>query len=1400
MELRLHRLLPFIPPHLARKIIADPFWEEHADSDVVSGAILFADISGFTPLTEKLAEAGKEGPEELTRLLNEFFTVLIDRLEAESGEVVKFSGDALMVLFPSGKDGLPKATRRAMQAAEGLQEIVMNMGTLESSVGPVSLAIKIGIGVGDVLAMEVGGLLGRWEYVIAGDPLRQAAAGESQASPGEIVASPEAIDVAHPDPIEPRKVQTVAFPKLENFDQVEKTLRRFVPGAVLGWLETQDRGWLCVLRPMTVLFIGTTEIAHEDPEDQEAFHEIVRAVQRTLYRFEGSLNKVAVDDKGTVIMALFGAPPLAHSDDAIRGVKAALEIQAVSRRMQRPVAIGVTTGVIFAGPVGSERRFEYTVMGDTVNLSARLMKAAGLGNVLCDETTYKAAREKVQIERLEPIEVKGKQDPIKVFQPNDEKLTSRLISGTFRPPRRVFGREDEVGVLKEHLGNLREGDGGLVLIHAGTGLGKSRLLKELEMQAKIQGLPVLHGAGRSTERDVSLRAWQTVFEGFYGIESETDPAIRYSAVRSLVAELTPSLVDQISLLAEPLGLHIPDDAPEIKLDAELHQQSILNLTDSVLSAWLSSRPMVIVMDDVQWLDSRSWALLEHLISQHCVKGRPMLVGLAARPMERDSEGAQLWTKLAERDNTHTLEPRPLETDDIVAMLADRLHLSTEHVPNRLLQFISARSEGTPFIIEELVRALSDQSLVEVWKDEKAGHNRCRVSTDLTERTESLPGSVRGLLLAKMDRLSADQQLTLKVASVFGRTFPFEGLVEVLEEISEFDVEKIQEHLDALADMELIDTESTDPELIYRFGHQVTQEVAYDSMLFSQRRKIHLGAADWVMRQLGEGFDFENTRVVDLAEPHKGLSPHYEDLARHYRAAGDGERELVFSVLAGHRANHLFRNQEAARYYGRALELIDESDLEGRFMLLRCREEVYARLASRSRRKADLIAMQDIARQMGDHAARAEISILQSVYQFTHGRLDAAGDLARSAIELGQAANSHVLEARARLRLGLVEIRAGHPREGGAELESALKLARNAGDKAFETEVTISLARHAERAGEFRRCLAYCEQALEHVRDTGNIGNEARILRRMGSARLDLGDHDEASDLADQAEEIQRQIGDRRQEAVTIDLHGSIAVARGDYSRGKAFFEKSLGIRQAIGDRGGQLRSLTLLGEACLHLGAFEKARLCYQQALEDAKELGMAYDQAEINARMVMLEHAVGENEKAKQYGLQAAKTLSKLNHPSLLAVVLTSLGHAFAELGDYGSAAAAYGNANRVRTQLGQRAKLMETVAGSALLDLRQGRGESATTKIEPVYTHLAKRGSDGMEQPYRVYQTVFEVLENAGDERAAKLIALAYESLQAAAEAISDQMLRASFLEDVMENRAISYYYQGVKRRGGL
>ncbi len=772
----------------------------------------------------------------------------------------------------------------------------------------------------------------------------------------------------------------------------------------------------------------------------------------------------------------------------------------------------------------------------------------------------------------------------------------------------------------------------------------------------------------------------------------------------------------------------------------------------------------------------------------------MLLVIAGRSISQDKESEAVYEELTANSLCTHLTLDVLDEPAMRLMIADRLTVIPDKVPQRLLHFVFGRSEGVPFVAEELIRVMLDYGMIEVWKDPKTNQKLCHVRGKLDDQTQALPGSVRGLILSRVDRLSGDEQLTLKIASVIGRNFLYQAIQDILIENHECEQEQVQAYLEVLSELELIEVSSDEPELEFRFVHQVTQEVVYDSMLFSQRRELHLEVAEWIEESFGEEADITLMEIPELQPSGDELAGFYTDLTHHYRSAKVPERELPYCILAGRRAAFRFQNNEAEDYFTRALELIDEDDKSARFELLKDREEILAHTSRRSARKADLMKMQEIASELDANRKKSEVAILQSVYQFAYGRPKASRQLAESSVELSVAGGARDLECRARRALAVALQATGEHQSARVEMELALDLAHDLFDVRLIANVTAELARFAEKRGEFRLCLEYCEQALRNIREVGDLGGEGRVLRRISSAWLSLGDLTQATSYAEEARDLLRQIGDQRQEAVNDELIGRIAMAKGDYSAAKLYFERSLGLNQQVQNRVGEHVSLMRLGDACFQLGAYEKARLCYQQALQDATEIEMAYDQAEISSRLVLLEHTVGDNIKAKQHGLQATKTLSALNDPSLLGYTLTSLGHALTELEEFDSAAAAYGNAINIRQSLGQKSLLMETVAGSARLDFKRGKASSAVDKVEEILLYFESGDISGVVQPYRIWQTCYEILTDAGDERAEDLIENANASLNEDAEAISDPMLRDSFLSNVAENRAVAYYSQST------
>ncbi|MCA1850288.1 MAG: adenylate/guanylate cyclase domain-containing protein, partial [Acidobacteria bacterium] len=429
-------LTSYVPALITRRLAGNSNRFTEPTVERSSAAVLFADISGFTALTERLAARGPAGAEEMTHLLNTYFGQLVDLITSHGGDIVKFAGDAVLALWPTtvAHEDLATLTRRVAQCGVAVQERLDDYEVAEG----VRLSLKLAIGAGNISTIILGGVFDRWEPLVTGAPLAQVGAANDHAAAGQVILSPEAwalvkdTCVGHTEDgyvrLEavraPLPLQATAQPVLGK--EASAALRDFIPGAIRSRLDAGQTDWLAELRRVTIVFINLPDFKYDTPllRSQEA----MRALQTNLYRYEGSINKISVDDKGASLLAALGLPPLSHEDDAARGVRAALAMQADLRRGGFHSAIGVTTGQAFCGAVGSARRREYTLMGDVVNLAARLMQAAkSEGDILCDEATAHAARgmSRLNFDSLPALKVKGKKERVAVYRPALSTQTQR---------------------------------------------------------------------------------------------------------------------------------------------------------------------------------------------------------------------------------------------------------------------------------------------------------------------------------------------------------------------------------------------------------------------------------------------------------------------------------------------------------------------------------------------------------------------------------------------------------------------------------------------------------------------------------------------------------------------------------------------------------------------------------------------------------------------------------------------------------------------------------------------------------------------------------------------------------------------------------------------------------------
>jgi predicted ATPase/class 3 adenylate cyclase len=1336
MSYLLHTLAAYVPPAIVRATLSEtsPEPPTAARSEFFPAAVLFADISGFTPLTEALAQKGSEGPEELTRLLNAYFSRMIAVVEAQGGEVVKFSGDALTVLFPAAGEDLAHATRRAWQAAQAMQAAMDEFATLETSVGPVALGMKIGVGAGKVLAAHVGGLSKRWEYIIAGDPLRQVAQAEHQAERGEIILSPEAQATLFPHALPPRPLSQPDWTAVQDPQAVETVLQCYVPGIVSAWLGQELHDWLAVLRPMTVLFGGLSGLDYTHPDAVTRLHTFLHAAQELIQHYDGSINKLAVDDKGTILLALFGAPPRAHENDPERALRCAMDLQAMAERQGLQLALGVTTGRVFAGPVGSPTRREYTVMGDTVNLAARLMGLptggpvglAGPGQIHCDYETYHSARNRLAFDLLLPVRVKGKAGLIRIYRPLGEagKTVAEPVGGA------LVGRRAEMTRITACLDDVHSGRSRILLIEGEAGIGKSRLAEEMVQLMRERGLAGLLGTGRSIEQQTPYRAWRDIFISYFLLEDVTDPVERQTRVEAHVTDVDPDLIERLPLLNDVLNLAFPENALTASLDTQLRHDSLISLLLALLRAWAAERPLVLVFEDAQWLDSLSWDLILQAARALTVARAPLLLTVVMRPLEEETVRLEPQA-LADMAETERLLLTTLTPDETVALAAARLGIAAADLPQPVAELVRTRSGGNPFFAEELIYALRDNDLIRVLPAEEPEiGNRCVVEGDLERAVQTLPDTIQGLVLSRIDRLPPEEQLTLKVAAVIGRTFAFAPLRDTLGEYVGLSQRLLRSYLDDLAQLALTALEAPEPELTYIFKHIITQEVAYQTLLFAQRRQLHRAVAEWYERTFSESL----------------LAPYYPLLAYHWQQAEERERERRYAALAGHWAAAQFANAEAAGYFSRALELTPQSDLLARYDLLLAREAVNDLRGERQAQEQDLVALAGLVDALRDSRRSAQVALRLTNY--TEVTSDYSGALlaVQQAIEQAAQAQDQTMEAEGYIAWGKVLWRQGQYEAARAPLDRALTLARAANNRYVEAQSMQALGHLYLYQGHYPHAQTHYRHALEIYRAEGHPQGEADNLINLGSTYYELGDYPAARDTYAQALNIFQNTGDRRGATFTLNNLGTVYCDLGDYAVARDFHQQALDIRLAIGDAYGEAASLV---------------------------NLGLVY-------------HSLGDHETARRHCERALAIQQEIGDPRGQGYSLTYLGHALTSLGELKAAAAAYDQAIRLRREMGQYSLLLDDFAGLARIAVAQGQTAQALEIVEDILTWIEFYGLAGIEYPLQVYLTCYHILQSTPD-RAQEVLSAAHGVLMERAASIRDEALRLKFLQDVEVNREI-------------
>ena len=1269
----LDNVVTYLPRYLVQAELAAP--DAAAGGEFLRGTLLFSDISGFTAMSERLSTLGKEGAEQIVALVNRYFSAMLDVLFAYGGDLFKFGGDALLAYFPD--DPTTPGSVNALHAAWAMQQAMADFRQVETSLGTFPLQMKIGMHAGAFFAARVGTPTKR-EFVVTGATVNATAMAESAAVAGQILVSDAVYaqvqaqpgftftpgppgyhlpDVLPPStslssaPISSPWPPSAASPAeaLQHTTTALERLTPYLPPGLLARLLSEtggrdarptayDSGEHRLVAILFANFTGASELVdHLGPghegEIARALNDYFTAMDEVVERYGGVVNKIDLYDHGDKLMALFGAP-VAHEDDAERAVRTALDMQraleeAIPWAHQR---IGVSTGMVFAGHVGGATRREYTVMGDEVNLAARLMSAAQDGEVLLASYVQRKVRPFFEVADRGEVQLKGKSKPVPTFTIVGRRAQPEPVRGIRGLRSTLVGRGEEQATLRRLVAELFTGRGGILSLIGEAGLGKSRMVAEMHASVMDEiALTWVEGRCLSYTQHVSYSAFTDVIHAFLGIlDTDNEFDIR-EKLRRYIAYLFPSggADDVQPYLAHFLNLPLSEPEAErvTYLSGEALQRQMLRAIATLIERIAMEQPLVIVFDDLHWADSSSLLLLERCLT--LTDRVPLLIVMLYRPV-RDHGCYDLGLQAA-RDYPHryvelVLKPLDLQAGQDQELVCNLLAL--EELPPALARLIS-RAEGNPFYIEEIIRSLIDRGIV-VPQD-----GGWRLAREIDLRT--VPDSLQGLIMARIDQLLEEARRTLQLAAVVGRSFTHE-LLAWLSSAAALMVQAAVTHLDgnlaALQRTELIRERARLPELEYIFKHVMVRDVAYESLLLRDRRTYH----GLIGRHLEEIYTGQKREEV------------YELLAHHYSLSDEREKALDYLIKSGDKARAAYANLEAIAFYRQAETLANElAEVTAQAFIaaglgdvlfhvgesteaLACYERALVCCAD-EKRQADLyqrIAIvyekrgdyeqalakctQGMALLPADAQASVEMARLRiarsRIYE-QQGQSDAALSEGEKSLVLLEGTTHYLEIAQAHNVLGL-GFRSNHPQKAIQHLEQALVILERIGDEYEAARIYNNLAILYYQT-DLARSTAYFTQVLTTMQRLGNVWQEAVAYLNLGAVHFVQGHHAQAIDYYQRSLAMQERLGNTLGIANCHINLGEAYRAEGDLDQAIENLEQGLSIAQEIGASDAEAECLRQLAECYVEIGAPERALTACEKALSYAETMGNRHEEAAIH-------------------------------------------------------------------------------------------------------------------------------------------------------------------------------------------
>jgi len=1216
----------------------------------IEGTLVFVDISGFTRMSERLARKGKVGAEEVTDVLNSTFSRLLTVAWTDGGGLLKFGGDALLLLF-SGRDH----ALRACHAAVGMRRALSQCGRLKTSAGLVHLRMSVGVHSGKFQFFLVGD--SHRELIVTGPAVSQTVAMESTAEAGEILLSQTVAAGLDGRLMGAMKGGGYLLKKAPPVGPTEPVpavgalegLATFVPMAICRRIAADlDEG---EHRQVTIGFVhfGGTDalLAGAGPvELLRRLDDLIRGIQTAASEHAICFLGTDIDSDGGKVILTAGAPESAGNDEErmLRALRAIADgCDGLALR------IGVNRGHVFAGDVGATFRRTYTVMGDAVNLAARLMQRAEPGQILATAAVLERSATLFEAKPLGALAVKGKARPVEAYG-----VGAVIGSRRARVERQLplVGREREVSVLLAALESARRGNGRLLEVVGDAGIGKSRLMDEL--RTRCEGLAYLSADCEQYESVTPYFAFRGLLRTLVAIKPDEDAERASERLRECLRTEAPELVPWLPMLAIPMDLSVASTLEADQLEPAFRKAKL----HEVVAAFLAKRlrePAVLVFEDVHWMDEASSDLLCHLCDG--VATRPWLVCVSRRPQETGFCSTAESPKL-----TILVEPLAAEASAALARAATEDMLTPLHE----VSTIAERAGGNPLFLQELVAASKER-----------------------QGLEALPESIEAVITSRFDKLALRDRTLLRYAAVIGPSFSLDLLDSIL--LGEAGDVRGMAPWGRLAEFVHVESPGS-----IQFRHALYRDVAYEGLSYRRRRDLHQRVGEELERQKGD----EQAELLSL---HYHRAQRYEKAWRYSLIAGDRARAKFANVEA---ADFYRRALESARQ----LDCIDGSDVARVSEALGDVCELAGSYADAARAYS---CARTLARRYPDAAPRLLLKqgvIRERSGQYSQAlRWYGRGLRGLDAAELSEREKA----SRAQLGVAYagVRFRQGRYSECVRSCHKVLSDAEAAGDRASVAHAYYLLAHACAFLGspESKR---YRALALPIYEELGDLVGQANVLNNLGIEAYFEGEWDEALALYQRSKNARERAGDVVGAATATNNIGEILSDQGRLAEAEMLFREALRVWRSARYPVGVALATSNLGRAAARGGRLDEASGLLDEALHSFREIGAKTFALETEGRIVESFVLGGHHAAALRLAADTLRRAAEVSGTTVLQAMLHRLwGYALLQAGDADGARGRLEESLRLARSVGadyEVAMTLEALAGPAFVAEGASSGDS--------------------------------------------------------------------------------------------